>query len=603
MRNFFIRPFILLLTCSIILGLQVKAQNMAINNTGATANSAALLDVDASGLNPKKGLLIPRVTLAQKTAMSPLPVAAQGLTVYQTDGVEGYYFNTSTTVTPSWQYMTTSATGWNTNGNTLTGTLPASPAEWIGSINNADMVFRTNNTERIRISNTGSVGIGTSTPGKNLDVNGAIRLADHFIYNSANAVINWGNTGHLYFRTNPTIGDETSFTDRMILSNQGYLGINTGIPVAPLQINQPFNLSAPMVYLSQTSGTWGTVSNFNSYRYIQTNYTGPGSEYKQFNVGGGGVSIGYSNVPLYGSNDALYINGNVGIGTISPATTLDVRGANGLITVGTTGGTGGGLYLGNSNHGLQRGFPTLNADNNVGLMTTSGNIYLSTNGNSTGEFVLTDDGRVSIGSAPVFPEKLHVRYDNNSGWVASLYNAGNNNTVQNNGLVIGAGHLTYTGTSSAFLGFFVPTGPFIGNISQVSSNSVAYNTTSDERLKTKMIPTRYGLDILKQIEVIDYFYKNDDRTPQTGFKAQQLYTKYPFAVSPGGDDPKTQPWMMDYGKMSPLVVKSIQEQQAQIDALKADNDKLNKENIFFKTEIEQIKEKLNRLLKKEKQLL
>lgn len=320
MRNFFVQPYLLLLTCSILLCLQVKAQNLGINKTGATANSAALLDVDASGMSPKKGILIPRVTQAEKTAMNPLPVGAQGLTVYQTDGVQGYYYNTSTTLTPSWQYLTTSATGWNTYGNTLTGTLPASPAEWIGSINNAALIFKTNNAEQVRISNTGNVGIGTSIAGKKLDVNGTIRLLNHFIFNSANGVINWGNTGHLYFRTNPSQGDEASYIDRMILSNQGYLGINAGIPSSPLQIDQFYNLTVPIVNLRQTIASWGTVGYFNNYRYLQTNYSGPGYEYKQFNVGAGGVSIGYPDVPTYGSSDALYINGNVGIGTTTPTT-------------------------------------------------------------------------------------------------------------------------------------------------------------------------------------------------------------------------------------------------------------------------------------------
>ena len=60
------------------------AQNIGINTTGAASNASALLDVDAAPGN-NKGLLIPRVTNAQRIAMNPLPAVAQGLTVYQTD--------------------------------------------------------------------------------------------------------------------------------------------------------------------------------------------------------------------------------------------------------------------------------------------------------------------------------------------------------------------------------------------------------------------------------------------------------------------------------------------------------------------------------------
>ncbi len=81
--------------------LPVIAQNIGINSTGATPNSSAMLDV----VSTTKGLLIPRVTNAQRTAMNPLPQAAQGLLVYQTDGSEGYYYNTSITTTPNWVYL------------------------------------------------------------------------------------------------------------------------------------------------------------------------------------------------------------------------------------------------------------------------------------------------------------------------------------------------------------------------------------------------------------------------------------------------------------------------------------------------------------------
>ncbi len=141
-----------------------KAQNIGVNTSGATPNLSALLDIDATGLSPKLGLLIPRFTFAERTGIITLLQAAQGLVVYQTDGVQGFYYNTSTTTTPAWSYLSDASSSWTTAGNTLTGTLPVTPNEWIGSINAADWIVKTNNAERMRVNSTGNIGIGTIAP-------------------------------------------------------------------------------------------------------------------------------------------------------------------------------------------------------------------------------------------------------------------------------------------------------------------------------------------------------------------------------------------------------------------------------------------------------
>ena len=62
----------------------------------ASPNSSAALDINPS---TPKGLLVPRVTAAQRTAIA---TPATGLMVYQTDGASGFYFNAGTSGTPSW---------------------------------------------------------------------------------------------------------------------------------------------------------------------------------------------------------------------------------------------------------------------------------------------------------------------------------------------------------------------------------------------------------------------------------------------------------------------------------------------------------------------
>ena len=57
----------------------LRAQNVGIGT--ATPHNSALLDVDASGLSPKKGLLIPRMTTAERDA---IPSPAVSLLIYNT---------------------------------------------------------------------------------------------------------------------------------------------------------------------------------------------------------------------------------------------------------------------------------------------------------------------------------------------------------------------------------------------------------------------------------------------------------------------------------------------------------------------------------------
>ncbi|MES2646449.1 MAG: hypothetical protein V4717_06205 [Bacteroidota bacterium] len=89
-----------------VFATRLKAQNAGINFSGAAPNISAAFDVDVSALaGQKKGLLIPRVTLAELMAMNPLPAPAQGMLVYQTNALQGFYYNVSSTVVPLWTLL------------------------------------------------------------------------------------------------------------------------------------------------------------------------------------------------------------------------------------------------------------------------------------------------------------------------------------------------------------------------------------------------------------------------------------------------------------------------------------------------------------------
>lgn len=80
-----------------------------------TPNASAKLEIAATD----KGILIPRMTKTQRESIT-LTTAANGLLVYQTDDVVGFYVNNSTTTTPSWTRLNSDWTRSSSNNISYT---------------------------------------------------------------------------------------------------------------------------------------------------------------------------------------------------------------------------------------------------------------------------------------------------------------------------------------------------------------------------------------------------------------------------------------------------------------------------------------------------
>jgi len=200
---------------------------------------------------------------------------------------------------------------------------------------------------------------------------------------------------------------------------------------------------------------------------------------------------------------------------------------------------------------------------------------------TTARLYVSSTGNVGIGSTN--PSTiLDVYASASGGWAGYFKNVANTSTT--NGIVILAGSQTTAGSS---MEYFQRNGDAanIGSISQNTASTVAYNTTSDRRLKENISDSASGLDLLARIRVRDYNYITDPaKQTQQGFIAQELYDIYPQAVTVGGEDPKTHPWQVDYGKLTPLLVKSVQELQSENDQLKARADKAEAESASLKAD-------------------
>ncbi len=131
------------------------------------------------------------------------------------------------------------------------------------------------------------------------------------------------------------------------------------------------------------------------------------------------------------------------------------------------------------------------------------------------------------------------------------------------------------------------------------------STPSDRRLKENIVSTGFSLDDVLSLNVVDYDFKSGT-SGQTGFIAQELYRVYPTAVHVGGEDASANPWGVNYGMLTPLLTKAIQDLHFRLKVLERLNSELSEKNKKIQIELsdkkaqeERIKileEKVERLL-------
>jgi hypothetical protein len=239
----------------------------------------SILDITSNSA----GVLFPRVTTAQRIAISPA-ITDTGLSVYDTTTKSYWYWDGIT-----WVEQITSVSGWKLSGNTGT----SAGTNFIGTTDAIDFVTKTNNTERMRVTNTGNIGIGSNAPlnrlhiVNNADGEGVLRVDNgtaggfsgtyffqggnyrgHIGYVNIGGASGFGGKGYFQiaagqrpfiFSTNPT---SEMYLERMIIAQDGRVGINTNptnasITIQPTSTLQVYGSFATRIASINTTSTLG----------------------------------------------------------------------------------------------------------------------------------------------------------------------------------------------------------------------------------------------------------------------------------------------------------------------------------------------------------
>jgi hypothetical protein len=296
-------------TSSIAIGTatNTSATNAVVignNATTSQANSIILGDATNTSVDVGIGTASPSAKLHIYATTGNNPLLLQGLPTGSTSD-NLLTINTTTGVVNSLPYSSF-PTGWLLGGNSVAS------IQKIGTTSNYDLPFITNNTERMRISNAGNVGIGASAfnatnPEKLLVQAGA---TTSFNLMQGHGKIN----NYLQLNVQNDSAGNASSSDVVATADNG----NESINYVDLGINSSAN----------TQNVMGAANDAYLYSTGNNFLIGNGTAAKALVFMTGGTT--------QSTNERMRISGsgNVGVANTNPLATLDV---NGTVKVGTAG--------------------------------------------------------------------------------------------------------------------------------------------------------------------------------------------------------------------------------------------------------------------------
>jgi hypothetical protein len=394
---------------------------------------------------------------------------------------------------------------------------PFAPANGIYLSNSNQLTLTTDSGQRLTIDYQGNVGIATTSPSTKLDVNGTGR-----------------------------------FTSSL------------GIGITPFA-----NTLSTSLDMVNGAGLWGYSNDFilTGNAYYNSGWLYKASSFATRINGDGAGAILFSNAASGTAGAGLSWNermritsgGNVGIGVDNPVGKLQI---NGLTFINNTGDTTARLLLRNTTTGAISGGLDIQEIGVDASLNNASNGYLSLSTNNTERMRISSDGQVLLHST-AFNSNIIGQLFGNSGdtyFTTSEITTLVLNRKTTNGEII---RFQYNGST-------------VGSIS-TNSNSLP----SDLNFKKDITDLSLGLNLVSKLRPVHYRHKmdNKDEALSNGIIAQELEqsllecgiqknTLLMLQHKPNDIENESQYWV-DYTKMIPILIKAIQEQQAQIEELKA----------------------------------
>jgi len=255
------------------------------------------------------------------------------------------------------------------------------------------------------------------------------------------------------------------------------------------------------------------------------------------------------------SNVVIDSSGNVGIGTSSPAKTLDIVGGEMRVQSNIAG----------SHFNLRLKGQDTNTGGAIIAENSAGNAgpLLFFSGGSNQAMTIDTSGNVGIGTT-IQDHLLHVK---GSSAVLKIDHTSSGDTI---GVVMRHARGGLSGFSGKMISFIGNDNTEEGSI-VIGTTTTAFNTSSDYRLKENEVAISDGITKLKTLKPYTFNFKKDPDVKVDGFFAHEVSAVVPIAVTGTKDevDADNNPVYqgIDQSKLVPLLTAALQEAVAKIEVL------------------------------------
>jgi len=280
----------------------------------------------------------------------------------------------------------------------------------------ADMDFYTADLNRMRISSTGNVGIGTGTA----DPLRKLHLKDtgdvHILLQSSSADTNGeifeigaganpSNRVDLTFRTRDN--DGTAGNERMRITNGGDVGINTGSPASTLDVKGDFRITRNVAAGHASEGNWNFNISMESAAYYGSLYLVPSVSTGELSVMGDKLRVTQSS--------GVQIISDTGNSTSSDNVAIKYR--------GTAGGHKSGYLFKDKRDAVNAAVKNNLLDDGVGTAAAELQLYTSHSGTLDRAMNISRYGKVEFDKMPNFATRpYYTNVELGAGAVVDFHN-------------------------------------------------------------------------------------------------------------------------------------------------------------------------------------